>query len=489
MATIISFNVAVASCLVLATTAAEDWPMFRGPNGSGVSETATPPQEFGPNQNVVWKVEVPWSPGSPTVVKDRVFLNAYLDGKLETRAYSTQGGKLLWTGSLAPVETEQFHRTDGSPAAGTPACDGTHVVSYFGSCGLVAYTVEGRELWRYPMAVALTTGGYGSGTSPLIAGDSVIVNRDISTNSSLYCLDLKTGKLRWEVPRPDARSSYGTPILWRGNGVEEVVTPGTYLLKGYDLKSGAYHWFLSGVTHIACTTPVVGDGLLFFAGWGPGKADHPWPTWEQWLANSDKNHDGVIDETDVGAETWSYMKGLDIDFDGKLTKADFDKLQHFTDKSQNVLVAVKPGCTGEVDEGHIAWKATKGLPYVPSPLYYKGRIYLLKDGGIVSCFDAKTGAAIWEQERLSTAGNYYASPVAADGRIFVTSLDGKMTVLKAGTDKPEVLRTIDFHERIGATPALANDRIYVRTATALYAFGSRGLQPAVNGLVAGPRAL
>jgi outer membrane protein assembly factor BamB len=468
-------QVIAAACLVLSSAAAEDWPMFRGPNGSGVSETAAPPQDFGPNQNVAWKSEVPWSPGSPAVVKDRVLLNAFEDGKLETRAYAAQSGKLLWTASVTPKEIEEFHRTDSSPAAGTPACDREHVISYFGSCGVVAYSLEGKELWRYSMPVARTTGGYGSGTSPLIAGNSVIVNRDMVTNSSLYCFDLKTGKLKWEASRPDARSSYGTPILWRDNGVDEIVTPGTYLLKGYDLRSGENRWLLSGVTHIACTTPVVGDGMLFFAGWGPGEADYPFPPWDQFLAQWDKNHDGAIDESDVGPETWSYIKGLDSDFDGKLTKADFDRLQYFVAHSKNVLVALKPGCRGDIDDAHIAWKATKGLPYVPSPLYYKGRIYLVKDGGIVSCHDAKTGAAIWQQERLPSSGSYYASPVAADGRIFVTSLEGKITVLKAGTEKPEVLRTIDFKERVAATPALADDRIYVRTATTLYAFGSSHL--------------
>jgi len=137
-----------------------------------------------------------------------------------------------------------------------------------------------------------------------------------------------------------------------------------------------------------------------------------------------------------------------------------------------VLVAVKPGCKGQVEDAQIAWKATKGLPYVSSPLFYKGRIYLMKDGGIVSCFDAKTGDSIWQQERIPVAGNYYASPVAADGRIFLTSLDGKMSVLKAGTAMPEVIRTVDFHERVAATPALVGDRLYVRTAKTLYAFGS-----------------
>lgn len=466
------YHITALTGLALTSGSAEDWPMFRGPNGSGVSETAIPPQEFGPSQQVVWRTEVPWSPGSPAVVGNRVFLNAFHQGRLETRAYSADSGKLLWTGSVAPKEIEEYHVRDGSPAAGTPASDGEYVVSYFGSCGVVAYSREGKEVWSYAMPVARTTGGYGSGTSPLIARDSVIINRDVVTNSSLYCFDLQTGKLKWHAARPDARTSYGTPILWRDGETDEIVTPGTYLLKGYDLKTGKNLWYLSGVTHIACTTPVAGEGMLFFAGWGPGKADQPWPAWDSWLAKMDKNQDGALDESDVGPETWSYMKGLDIDFDGKLTKSDFDKLQEATAKSQNVLVALKPGCRGQLADTHIAWKATKGLPYVPSPLFYKGRIYLVKDGGIISCYDAKTGDAIWQQERLPVAGEYYASPVAADRRLFVTSLDGKITVLKTGTEKPEVLRTIDFKERIGATPALVGNRIYVRSATTLYAFGS-----------------
>jgi outer membrane protein assembly factor BamB len=475
MAYIIARHTALALLLTWSAGATEDWPMFRGPNASGVSETAKPPQDFGPGNNVAWKVEVPWSPGSLCVVRGRIFLNSFSNGTLETRAYAASGGERLWTGTVTPKEIEEFHSTDGSPAAGTPASDGQRVVSYFGSCGVVTYDFEGKELWRYAMPTAKTTGGYGSGTSPLLAGDSVVVCRDVANNSSLYCLDLKTGKLKWETPRPEAITSYGTPILWRNNGVDEIVTPGTLLLKGYDLQSGQHHWLLSGVTHIACTTPVAGDGMLYFAGWGPGKADQPWPNWEGFLASNDKNKDGIIDEQDVGPAMWSYMKGLDMDFDGRLTKADFDRLQSLTAKGQNVLVALKPGCKGDVSDSHIAWKATKGLPYVPSPLYYQGRIYLVKDGGILSCYDAKTGDAIWQQERLPSAGSYYASPVAADSRIFLASLDGKLTVLKAGTEKPEVLRTIDFGERIGATPALAGDRIFVRTASKLYAFGSTGL--------------
>jgi outer membrane protein assembly factor BamB len=138
---------------------------------------------------------------------------------------------------------------------------------------------------------------------------------------------------------------------------------------------------------------------------------------------------------------------------------------------ENVLVAVRPGGKGELGESQILWKQTRGLPYVPSPLHYRGHVYLVKDGGMVSCFDAKTGAVAYQQERLNALGNYYASPVAADGRIIVASLDGKVTVFAAGGDAPKILHQADFKERIAATPALAGNNVYIRTPTTLYAFG------------------
>jgi len=132
---------------------------------------------------------------------------------------------------------------------------------------------------------------------------------------------------------------------------------------------------------------------------------------------------------------------------------------------------VTPGGTGDISDSHVAWKFQKGLPYVPSPLFYDGRVYFVKDGGLLSSLDAQTGDAFYAQERLGGApGNYYASPVAADGRIYLASLPGKLTVVKAGGIKPEILHQVDFGERILATPALVGDRLYLRTTTRLWPF-------------------
>ena len=135
------------------------------------------------------------------------------------------------------------------------------------------------------------------------------------------------------------------------------------------------------------------------------------------------------------------------------------------------MIAVKPGGRGDISETHVAWKYRRALPYVPCPLLYEGRLYFVKDGGLISSLDPKTGEPFYAQERLPANGNYYASPVAADGRIYVASLPGKLTVVRAGGAKPEALHTADFGERILATPAIIGKNIYLRTQTKLYAFG------------------
>ena len=449
---------------------APNWPAFRGPNSSGVSESAKPPVKFGAEEGVVWKIDVPWSPSSPCVWGDRLFLTTFNDGKLETRSYNCHDGRLMWTRVVPAEKLEDFHQTEGSPAASTPATDGRRLVSYFGSFGLVCYDFEGKELWRHPLPAAVMGGGFGSGSSPLIAGDLVIVNRDQARNSSLLAIGLSDGKKAWEAPRPDSPSSYGTPVLAKRDGAEEVVMAGSITLKGYDLKTGAERWTVRGLPSYTCTTPAVGDGLIYFAGWSPGKSDAPWPRWEVVAEKQDKNGDGVItpDEFSDGA-VW--FKSQDIDGDGKLDRKDWEAISGLMKRGENVLLAVKPGGRGDVTESHVAWKFERGLPYVPSPLYYQGRVYLVKDGGMMSCFDAATGKPVYTQERLSAQGSYYASPVAADGRIYLFSLNGKATVLKSGGDKPETLHQADFGERIAATPALVGNRLYLRTQTKLYAFG------------------
>jgi outer membrane protein assembly factor BamB len=423
---------------------------------------------------VLWKIDVPWSPSSPCIWGDRIFLTTFAEGKLETRGYDRADGKLLWASGVTAEKLEEYHKVDGSPAAATPATDGNVVVSYFGSFGVVAYDLDGRELWRHRLPIATTGGDFGSGTSPIIADGRVLLARDMTENSTLLALDPKTGKTLWETARPVSWTSYTTPIVRREAGVAEIVMAGSMFMTGYDLATGAERWRVAGLPFLSCPTPVLGDGLIFFAGWSPGGSDAPWPTWERTLKRLDKNGDGKISR-----EEWDQSPGMfklqDVDGDGFITEADWKIVLSRLKQGENALLAVRPGGSGDVTATHVAWKFNRGLPYVPSPLFFDGRVYLIKDGGMMSSFDAKTGKPYYTQERVKEAlGAYYASPVAADGRIYVVSLQGKLSVIKAGGDLPEVLHQSSFGERISATPALVGENLYLRTKTKLYGFGGEG---------------
>lgn len=446
------------------------WPQFRGPGGSGVGREATPPAAFGPADGVRWSVAVPWSPSSPCIWGDRIFLTTFHDGRLETRCYDRADGTLRWTRGVQPDALEDFHRSDGSPAAATPATDGRHVVSYFGSFGVICHDRDGNELWRHPLPAARSAGQYGSGTSPIIVGETVVLNRDQYRYSSLLALDVRTGAVRWETPRLDAAGSFGTPAHWNNAGTDEIAVAASGRLKGYDLATGAERWSVEGLTGYVCTTPIAGDGLLYFAAWSNSSTESAVAPWAEFAKQWDKNGDGAVAYEEIDAARRDYFRGLDHDRDGRYTETDWEKNAASRVRYENLIVAVKPGGRGDITSTHVAWSFRRGLPYVPSPLLYDGRIYLVKDGGLLTSLDARTGEPHYVQERLGATGNYYASPVAADGRILLASVAGKVTVVRAGGAAPEVVHRADFGSRILATPALVGDRLYLRTATHLWAF-------------------
>lgn len=452
--------------------AVDSWPQFRGANASGIAPGGKPPVRLGPQEAVKWSVELPWSPSSPCIWDDRIFVTTFHAGRLETRALDRRDGRLLWTRSLAVDAVEEFHRSDGSPAASTPATDGRRVVSYFGSFGVVCHDLEGRELWRRPLPLALSAGKYGTGSSPIIVDDCVILNRDQHRFSSLLALDVQTGRVRWEAPRPDSSGSFGTPVHWQNQGVDEIVVAAVGRLKGYALADGRERWVVDNVTGYVCTTPVVADGMLFFGAFSNDSTDSPLPSWAEFYQRYDKNGDGMVSFDEIAADRIDYWRGVDVNRDGRFTNEDWVQMKAESVRSENVLLAVKPGGTGNITETHVAWRYRKALPYVPSPLHYDGRVYFVRDGGLLTSLDARTGELHYAQERLGGTGSYYASPVAADGRLYFASVAGKFTVVQAGGAKPEILHQVDFGERILASPAIAGDTIYVRTDKRLWAFAN-----------------
>ena len=192
------------------------WPQFRGPGGSGVADGQKPPVEIGPDKNVRWKVAVPPGASSPIVVGDKLVITAFEDGKLYTIAYNRADGSEAWRTHAPAATIEPYHKTEGSPAASTPATDGEHIVSYFGSCGMFCYDLDGHELWRHEMPTAATVAEFGTGVSPVISDGVVVLMRDESKAPQIIALDIATGKPKWEkwqsatlLCRPDWRICCG----------------------------------------------------------------------------------------------------------------------------------------------------------------------------------------------------------------------------------------------------------------------------------------
>ena len=354
--------------------------------------------------------------------------------------------------------------------------DGERIVSYFGSCGLFCYDLYGKQLWKYDLPTAVTFADFGTGVSPVLADGVVVLVRDETKDAKILAIDAATGKLKWEKKR-QSPTSFATPVIWDTPAGKQVVAAGFGRMIGYDLKTGDEKWSVAGMPSACCASPSVVDGTLFFAGWSPGdpeEKDFKMPSFDDILKQAGEQKQGYL--TKPGSEK-TMLKGFfdnnDTNKDGKLTRDEWDASMKYMSASKNSAFALKAGGTGDVSKTHLLWKKTKGLPYVPSAIVYRNQLLMVKDGGLLTAYNAKSGKEIYLLDRAVAAGRYYALPVAANGNIYFTTLDdGTVTVLKAGTDAPEVVvKNPKLGERVAATPAIADNTLYIRTAKHLYAFG------------------
>lgn len=449
------------------------WPQFRGPRFDNNFPGERIPAEFGPDRNVAWKTQIPSGHSSPCIVGDRIFLTAF-DGKdsLETLSLSRRSGRTLWRRAVRPEKLEPYFAKLGSPATATCASDGQRVVSYFGSVGLLCHDLDGKELWRVPMPLPETKDGFGSGTSPVIHEGTIYLLRDEEgPGQGLYAFDVKTGKEVWKRKREGFVVSFGSPVVWDGS----VVVIGDLRLKAYEAKTGADRWVARGFAACPCTTPVPGsDGNLYVATWSNGSGnERNMPEWKDFLAGTDKDKDGKISQADTdGTGLADFFSRFDKNGNGFIDREEWQGALDGLSRGKNVVLAIKPGGQGDVTDTHVIWTNPKGAPYVASPLFHDGRLYLVKDGGLLTVYEGATGKLLVEKERLGVAGEYYASPIAVDGRIIIASQSGVVLALKPG-DQAEVLSKADLGESIFATPAVVDNTLYVRTAGHLWAFRSQ----------------
>ena len=450
---------------------AADWPQFRGYNAAGVAEDVGLPVTFGPDTNVVWKTELPRGPSSPSIAGDRIFLTGMEDERLFTYALKRSTGRILWRRE-APRPRKQELQENNHPASPTPATDGENAYVFFADFGLLGYGPDGEELWRLPLGPF--NNPFGHGSSPILVGDLVLQVCDQDTNSFIVAVDKRTGDLRWKTERPHAQRGYATPVLYQPpDGDLQVLVIGSYRLNAYDAATGESLWWIGGLPWQIKPTPILTEDAVYFvtrAGESDPGEQEIVPLFQDALAQLDTNKDGKLSKDEIVDERAirRFDEYLDLDDNGFLEERDWAQFR-LRRQGMNALWAYRLGGQDDVTERNFLWKNSRTLPNVPSPLLYRGVLYTLKEGGILTSFDPETGE-IFKKARLRGAlGSYYASPVAADGKIYAISEEGKVAVVRAGAEW-ELLAVNALDEGSQSTPAIADGKLYVRTYDALYSF-------------------
>ncbi|NNE90235.1 MAG: PQQ-binding-like beta-propeller repeat protein [Verrucomicrobiales bacterium] len=418
--------------LALPLGAQEHWPQFRGPLGTGVAPNADPPVEWDEETNIAWKTELPGlGHSSPIVWEDRIFLTTAIPfgeklaepkysgrpgahnnlpisqkHRFEVLAVDANSGKILWQTPVATKLPHEGGHESGSLASASVVTDGEHVWAFFGSYGLFCLTSEGKLVWEKDLGDQFTKHGHGEGSSPALSGDYLAVNWDHEEQSFVVVFEKKTGDEVWRKER-DEGTSWTSPIVIEHEGKPQLVVSGTTAVRGYDLETGDVIWHCSGLSDNVVATPVWEQGFVYAGSSYVKKA----------------------------------MLGIKLD-----------------------------GAMGDITgTENVIWKRTARTPYVPSPLLVDGYLYFLSHyQGVLSRVEGKTGDEPTGPFRLPGLREVYASPVAADDRIYLLDRSGVTMVISTDpTPKPLGVNVLD--DRFSATPAIVGDTIYLRGEQFLYA--------------------
>jgi outer membrane protein assembly factor BamB len=451
--------------------AGAQWPQFRGPNGSGVDAEGTGyPITFSPTRRIVWKARAPYGQSSPVVAGGRVYLTASEGGRLLTLALDAASGRELWRRDLSPERPNKIYKAN-DPASPTPVADADGVIVFFPDFGLAAYDRDGKDRWNVPLGPFKSF--YGLGTSPVVSEDVVALVCDQASGSFLLAVDRKTGRELWKKDRPGAIDAYATPMMFRPvSGPPQLIVLGSTRVDSYALATGERNWWLPIGSVGAMGTALTSGDTVFVTTMGTSE---PWmPTFEATLEKLDKDKDKQLSPQEFSAdkEMGEHFGFLDNDGDGLISATDWNYMRGLGRGEFGAIAIRASRAKGQLDAKSVAWRFSKNLPYIPAPLLYKGVFYMVKDGGIITALDAATGKPLKEGRSPKAIGEYHASPVAAEDKIYIANVDGVVSVLKAGAQW-EVLSVNDIGEPIHATPALSGGRLYVRTKDALYCFGGK----------------
>jgi outer membrane protein assembly factor BamB len=462
----------ITTLLLLATSiaGAEEWDRFRGPNGSGVSISTGFPTQFGKGKNLVWRTAVRDGKSSPVLARRHIFLTASDGSTLYTQCFDRETGKLLWERSVNRTRTESVNALN-HPAAITPVTDGDNVYAFFYEYGLISYSAAGELRWEVKLGPFTNTMGHSS--SPILAGGNVILVLDQMVGSNISAFDQRNGELRWRTPREELEG-WATPLLYQPSGAAPVVlTVSRGQLGAHRATDGKRLWSRTKVAPSVVASPILDRDTLYTFGYGYEEM----APFSEKLRQFDKNQDGRLSPDEYGDDPFLVGIGRFVgNRDGIVTQEKWETRMRIS-MAPSSLLALRLGPTAaNLGDGESLtkelWRYEKNfVGVVPSPLLYDGVLYVVKNGGLLTTFDARTGEVTKVGRLTGARGPYSASPVAADGKVFLADEEGKVTVLKASRAW-QILAVNDLGEACFATPALAAGQLYLRTSETLYRFGS-----------------
>lgn len=463
-----SWALLLAALCALATGSSQThgtagWPQFRGPSGSGIADGKDIPLEWSAKQNVLWSIDVPgrgWS--SPVVWRNKVFLTSAISpsstkqpqagifGNDYIAALLNQGlseaeamrrvrnrdieatedltadvrwmvycidagsGRVEWEREAHNGKPMGGRHRKNSFASETPVTDGQHVYAYFGNVGLFCYSFQGDLVWSYKWDPHKMYLDFGTASSPVLHGNRVYVQNDNEEECFLSAIDKKTGKEVWRVlrnPESGRRSDWATPYVWENRARTEIIAIGSGRIISYDLE-GKELWRLGGMKGMPIPLAISDSQLLYV---------------------------GAGDQTGATRPLFAVRPGAAGD------------------------ISLRPG---ETSNAYVAWFLERSSAYVPSPLAYRDRLYVVQDNGIIAAYESRTGRQIYKA-RIGTGATFSSSPWASNGKIFCLSEDGDTYVIRAG-DEYRLLAQNSIGEMCLATPAIADGSLFLRTMTKLY---------------------
>ena len=425
------------------TAIAQYWGQWRGPEATGISRTATPPIEWSETENIRWKIEIPGrGMGSPVVWGDRIFLttaipvgvdpdtahqprggitefsyeefrhlHAFGVHRFVVMAIARRDGSILWEHTVREeTPHEPVHPENGTWASSSAITDGKHVFAYFGSRGLFAFTLDGELLWEKDLGDTAMRRQFGEGSTPVLYKDRLVVVWDhLGGQSFIVALNKNSGDELWRVNRNEI-DTWATPLVVESMGQTQVVVPGMERLISYDLADGSIVWESDGLTMNPIPSPVYSDGIVIA------------------------------------------MSGY---------------------RGNNLKAVRLSNARGNITGTEaIVWELDQDTPYVSSPLLYDGTLYFLKTNSpILSAFDAGSGEPKFQRQRVPGVPSVFASPVGADGRLYITGRNGTTVVIRHGPVF-EILSTNMLDDGFDASPALVGNEIYLRGHKYLYSIST-----------------